>query len=66
MERASAGPASGLPVLAQFVVRFALPALVFRSLATRQVAEVLNVITLAWGDKFEPTPLPMPGITKVG
>lgn len=35
-------PAGGLPVLAQFVVRFALPALVFRSLATRQVAEVLN------------------------
>ena len=22
--------------------------------------------TLKWGDKFEPTPLPMPGVTKLG
>lgn len=35
-------PATGLPVLAQFVIRFALPALVFRSLATRALVEVLN------------------------
>lgn len=35
-------PAAGLPTLATFVIRFALPALVFKALAQRDFAEVLN------------------------
>ncbi|BDI03844.1 AEC family transporter [Sphaerotilus microaerophilus] len=35
-------PATGLPALATFVIRFALPALVFKALSQRDFAEVLN------------------------
>ena len=40
-------PAEGLPALGAFIVRFALPALLFNSVARRSVAEVLNPRYLA-------------------
>jgi malonate transporter and related proteins len=40
-------PGAGLPALGNFVVRFALPAMLFKSLAERSIAEVMNPRYLA-------------------